>query len=226
MKNLVPMDDFGVFADSNATVRASSLLVAKIFGKRHDAVLRDIGRIIAPESGVSAEFNLHNFVEITYKDSRGRKQPAYAITCDGFALLVMGYSGKKAMQFKEMYIRRFNQMEEFTKTLVSARQDFPALTAAVQFAHTNPQPYHYSNECNLLCSLVTGMTVKKFRTAHGIPKGQSIRPYLSPEQITMLDALQRVDIGLIMAVPDYQKRKEFLLRYRDRTKVQLANATP
>jgi len=88
MKNLVPMDDFGVFADSNATARASSLFVAQTFEKRHDAVLRDIAKITAPNSGLSREFNLHNFVEISYKDSRGRKQPAYAMTRDGFTILV------------------------------------------------------------------------------------------------------------------------------------------
>ena len=45
------------------------------------------------------------------------------------------------------------------------------------------------------------MTAKQFRLANGIEKGKSIRPYLSDEQITMLDTLQKVDVGLLVAVP-------------------------
>lgn len=223
MKNLVPMDDFGVFADSNATVKVNSLEVARIFGRRHDNVLRDIENLDCSE-----KFRLRNFAQSAYRNEQGHRQPCVVMSRDGFTFLVMGYRGKKAAAFKEAYIERFNQMEAFIKTLVSARQDFPALTAAIQLAHDDPQPYHYSNECNLLCSLVTGMTAKQFRAAHGIPKGQSIRPYLSTEQIKMLDALQKIDIGLLVAVPEYQQRKEFLERCRDKAqaRVQLASAAP
>ena len=44
-------------------------------------------------------------------------------------------------------------------------------------------------------------------------KGQSIRPYLRDDQIAMLDLLQTVDMGLLMAVPDYQQRKRQLEWY-------------
>lgn len=183
----------------------------------------------ASKSGASEGHNsraeksrLLNFEESSYRNEQGKRQPCVVMTRDGFTFLVMGYRGKKAAAFKEAYIERFNQMEEFTKTLVSARHDFPELTAAVQMAHDEPKPYHYSNECNLLCGLVTGMTAKQFRDAHGIPKGQSIRPYLSAEQIKMLDVLQKVDVGLLFAVPDYQQRKEYLERYRDKTAGRLS----
>jgi hypothetical protein len=58
------------------------------------------------------------------------------------------------------------------------------------------------------------MTAKQFRLANGIEKGKSIRPYLSEEQITMLDTLQKVDVGLLVAVPDYQQRKRHLEWYK------------
>lgn len=75
MKELVPMDDYGIFADTKDNVWANSLIVAQMFGKRHDAVLRDIRNLDCSE-----KFNLHNFEEITYKDDRGRKQPAVALS--------------------------------------------------------------------------------------------------------------------------------------------------
>ncbi|MHB1421115.1 MAG: Rha family transcriptional regulator [Bacillota bacterium] len=59
--------------------------------------------------GVSQVFNLHNFGEITYTDSRNREQKAYEITKDGFSFLVMGYTGEKAAQFKENFIKVFKQ---------------------------------------------------------------------------------------------------------------------
>ena len=70
----------------------------------------------------------------------------------------------------------------------------------------------------MLNRIVVGMTAKQFRLANGIEKGKSIRPYLSDEQITMLDTLQKVDVGLLVAVPDYQQRKRYLEWYK--TKIE------
>ena len=218
MRELIPKDQYGVFADTNDTARVDSLFVAEFFEKQHKHVLRDIARITEPKSGLSENFINTNFKSDSYKDSTGRKLPCYFMTRDGFTMLVMGYSGQKAMKFKELYIRRFNEMECFIKTLVSARQEFPLLTANIKLLHENPKPYHFSNECDMLNRIVVGMTAKQFRLANGIEKGKSIRPYLSEEQITMLDTLQKVDVGLLVAVPDYQQRKRYLEWYK--TKIE------
>ena len=216
MRELIPKDQYGVFADTNDTARVDSLFVAEFFEKQHKHVLRDIARITEPKSGLSENFIHTNFKADSYKDSTGRKLPCYFMTRDGFTMLVMGYSGQKAMKFKELYIRRFNEMECFIKTLVSARQEFPLLTANIKLLHENPKPYHFSNECDMLNRIVVGMTAKQFRLANGIEKGKSIRPYLSDEQITMLDTLQKVDVGLLVAVPDYQQRKRYLEWYKSK----------
>ena len=208
MKTLIPMDDYGVFADTHDTARANSLMVAKMFDKDHDKVCRDIENLDCSE-----EFNTANFGDITYKDSRGRTQKAYAMTRDGFVFLCMGYRGKKAAKFKEAYIRRFNEMEAFIKSLVEAREDFPILTANIALLHESPKPYHFSNECNLLNKLVLGMTAKQFKTEKGLVGKKSIRPYLTADQIRILNILQRVDIGLLVSVPDYEQRKRHLEWY-------------
>ena len=65
----------------------------------------------------------------------------------------------------------------------------------------------------MLNRIVIGMSAKQFREAHGLENGQSIRPYLRDNQIAMLDLLQTVDIGLLLAVPDYQQRKRQLEWY-------------
>ena len=209
MKSLIPMDDYGVFVDKHDTARVDSRYVAQFFEKEHRAVLRDIR-----ELDCSEEFRLYNFVQSAYINEQGHKQPCYIMTRDGFVFLAMGYRGKKAAQFKELYIRRFNEMESFIRTLVSARQEFPLLTENIRLINDNPKPYHFSNECDMINRIVTGMSAKQFRQAHGIEKGKSIRPYLTDEQIQLMETLQKVDVGLLVAVPDYEQRKCHLEWYK------------
>ncbi|MCM3783706.1 Rha family transcriptional regulator [Neobacillus mesonae] len=102
-----------VFIQDGKTV-TDSLTVADVFGKDHDKVMRDIR-----ELECSKEFSLANFGESTYRNERGRVYPKYIITQDGFSFLVMGYTGKEAARFKEMYISEFNRMRERTENLPS-----------------------------------------------------------------------------------------------------------
>lgn len=214
MKELVPKDKYGVFADIHDTARVDSLFVAQFFEKEHKNVLADIRKILSPNSGLSEDFGRLNFQPTSYTDVWNRKQTAYAMTRDGFTMLVMGYTGQKAMRFKELYIRRFNEMEQFIKTLAAARKDFPLLAENIRLLHENPKPYHFSNECDMINRIVTGMSAKQFRQAHGLEKGTSIRPYLTDEQVRMMETLQKVDIGLLVAVPDYEQRKRHLEWYK------------
>lgn len=90
----------------------TSLEVAKFFGKRHDNVLRDVDALLSqlPENSLQ-----HNFEE-TYQEQEtpfGVKQiRVFILYRDGFMLLVMGYTGKKALSMKLPYIEAFNRMEE------------------------------------------------------------------------------------------------------------------
>ena len=88
----------------------SSLQVAQHFGKRHDDVLKKIRQLEIPE-----DFRLRNFAESSYVNQQSKKQPMYLMTRDGFALLAMGFTGKKAMEWKIRYIEAFNAMERKLK---------------------------------------------------------------------------------------------------------------
>jgi Rha family phage regulatory protein len=48
----------------------------------------------------------------SYKDSTGRVLKQYLLTQDGFTLLAMGFTGAKALEFKLMYIKAFNEMKK------------------------------------------------------------------------------------------------------------------
>lgn len=84
MKELIPINDYGLFADKSERVLVDSRYVAEQFEKRHDNVIRDIQYITESKSGLSEEFTALNFEVSKYKDSTGRKLPCYLLTRDGF----------------------------------------------------------------------------------------------------------------------------------------------
>lgn len=208
-----------MFVDTKDTIRANSLLVAEMFEKNHKEVLRDVTNLYC-----SDEFRGRNFALSSYKSEQNKKLPCYDMTRDGFTFLAMGYRGKKAAQFKEAYIKRFNEMERYIETLVSTREDFPMLTDNIKLLHENPRPYHFSNECDMINRLVVGMTAKQFRLERGLEKKESIRPHLTDEQINMMNALQRADIGLLISEPNFEARKRHLEWYKQKLmeKMQIA----
>lgn len=96
----------------------TSLKVAEIFGKKHKHVVDSIRKLVAEFSATKSdgsEFWRSNFGPSNYVDDRGKTQPLYEITRDGFTLLVMGFTGAEAMKFKIAYINRFNEMEAVLK---------------------------------------------------------------------------------------------------------------
>ena len=90
----------------------TSLIVAEVFGKNHKEVLRDIERLSCSE-----DFRVRNFAHTPYTHPQnGQKYHYYEMTKDGFSFLVMGYTGKKAGEFKEMFINEFNKREMMLKS--------------------------------------------------------------------------------------------------------------
>lgn len=210
---LVKNPEYGLYEKDNQ-IFCDSLQVAEELNKRHSDVLRAVENIIREDSGLSKNFTQRNFALSTYKDVSGKQNKMYLLTKDGFAIVTMGFTGKKAMKFKEAYIKRFNQMEQFIKSLQTAKLEFPEFTNAIMNAHEEPKHYHFSNEINMINKIVLGLNAKQFKEENNIDKSvNSIRPYLTQEQIKAIETLQRFDIGLITMEPDYQKRKEMLTNY-------------
>lgn len=90
----------------------SSLLVAEKFEKRHANVMRAIDSLVKNDSTQNC---VQCFKEATYKDSTGKSNKMYVMNRDGFTFLVMGFTGKKANEWKWQYIKAFNQMEKFIR---------------------------------------------------------------------------------------------------------------
>lgn len=90
-----------------------SLQVAEKFEKRHDRVLRAIDNLLGtlPKNGETSKM----FILSKRKADDGQFHRMYLMNRDGFSLLVMGFTGKKALEWKLQYIKAFNQMENFIK---------------------------------------------------------------------------------------------------------------
>lgn len=93
----------------NGEVFASSRDVAAYFGKRHDAVIRDIRALVAKEPALG----LHNFVEGVYTlpETGPQQHRFFEMDRRGFTLLAMGFTGDKALKWKLRYIDAFEAME-------------------------------------------------------------------------------------------------------------------
>lgn len=90
--------------------------VAEMFGKEHKNVLRDIHGILEPSSNLSpALFEEPWFQRNDYLDANCVSRCSFDLTRQGFTLLVMGWTGERAMQFKVRYIQAFDAMEATLK---------------------------------------------------------------------------------------------------------------
>lgn len=87
----------------------SSILVAEAFHKEHKDVLRKIENLDITDDFLSAHFYAHN-QRVTFGKGGQRDSKVYRMTKDGFMLLVMGFTGKRAMSIKIAYINAFNRM--------------------------------------------------------------------------------------------------------------------
>lgn len=97
-----------------------SLMVASIFQKKHQHILRDI-----KELNCSEKFRLSNFGQSEYINERGRVYPKFLMTKDGFTKLVFKFTDDKSTEFQEIYIEQFNKMEEILKNQQSKQQIKP-----------------------------------------------------------------------------------------------------
>ena len=106
--SVVQFDPIKIDWLNTQTPVVSSRDVAKHFGKKHKHVLRDIEQL---RSNLPESFNGPNFGPVEYRDSKGEPRPAYNLTRDAFSLLVMGFTGPRALIWKLRYIEAFNALE-------------------------------------------------------------------------------------------------------------------
>ena len=121
MNNLVIMKDRQAVTDS--------LKVAETFEKEHRNVLKRARKLTAQNGAVEKMF-----FESTYINQQGHEQPLIYMNRDGFTLLAMSFTGKKALDFKLKYIQAFNEMEKRIRHPKSERLEIMRKNSATKRA--------------------------------------------------------------------------------------------
>lgn len=85
--------------------------VAKMIGKRHRDLMRDIRRYIS-EMATSAKLRaLDFFIESSYKDAKGEARKCYLLTKQGCEFVANKLTGRKGTIFTATYVSLFNEYE-------------------------------------------------------------------------------------------------------------------
>lgn len=86
--------------------------VAKMLGKQHAHLMRDIKKFINDISTNPNLDRLNFFIESNYVDAKGETRKYYLVTKQGCEVLANKMTGKKGNQFTARYVELFNKMKE------------------------------------------------------------------------------------------------------------------
>lgn len=197
----------------------TSRQVAEVFEKRHADVLRDIENM-----NCSVEFRKRNFAFSEYKtDGNNKTYKEYIITKDGFVMLAMGYTGEKAMIFKERYINAFNEMEKELKKIYAERKQWEIErakgvlvrhiltdTIKMKVAESPHKRFMYPNYTKLIYKTLFNKSFDELKKEYGVKPKESLRDYLTSEQLKEVESMEMLVSSLINCGWGYEKIKSFI----------------
>lgn len=194
----------------------TSLKVAEVFEKEHKNVLQSIENLVADNSAA-------NFFRLTTYKNRGKEYPMYEMDRDGFSLLVMGFTGEKALQWKIKYIEAFNQMESELKRLYTERQQWQIerdkgvvirhiLTDTIKMKITESpnKRFAYPNYTNLIYRNLFGKTAKELESDYGVKAKENLRDFFTGDDLAKIQSMEMLVSSLINCGWGYQQIKEFV----------------
>lgn len=215
----------------------TSRTVAEKFDKQHQHVMRDIRDIISQvedESKIGRMFH-----ETTYADKYGRQKPMYTMTRDGFSLLAMGFTGKKALEFKLKFIDAFNRMEQalsvpqierdarWLETRQGTKISHRPFTDAIKLLISHLRQHGEKREDGYIYGHLTNI----MQNACGVRRGQ--RDNAPVANLNKLDQVQSMIANLILRLlatrPDIKSLEQFeatILLQLDQLNRLLGGQTP
>jgi Rha family phage regulatory protein len=177
-----------------------SLTVAEMFGKEHSKVMKAIENLIG---GLAKSGDTQMFYKTWYKHHQnGERYPKYLMNRDGFSLLVMGFNGKKALEWKVKYIKAFNQMEkviqEKTTLAWSETRQFGQITRKAECETLKRLVEYAKSQGSQHADKLYTVYSKLANTSSGIKN----RDEATIRQLTTLDLIENiilhvVDMGII-----------------------------
>lgn len=210
-------------------ITTSSRQVAEKFEKEHKNVIRDIEKL---SREIGSNLSLSYFILSDYKDSMNRNQTEYLLTRDGFSLLAMGFTGEKALKWKLEYIRAFNEMEAELRRLYNERKQWEierekgklirhVLTDTIKMKITDSphKRFMYPNYTKLIYKTLFGKPFKELQEEFGVKPKESLRDYLTAEQLKDVENMEMLVSSLINCGWGYDQIKNFI---NENTTKQLA----
>lgn len=195
----------------------SSRVVAEAFEKEHFHVLRDIEQLKKDLSNFG-----EMFFEDSYQDSYGRNQKCYLMNRDGFALLAMGFTGEKALKFKVDFISAFNSMENELKRIYEERQQWVIErekgklvrhiltdTIKMKVSDSPHKKFMYPNYTKLIYKTLFGKSFDDLKSLYGVKPKESVRDYLTSEELKEVEQMEMLISSLINLGWDYERIKDF-----------------
>lgn len=186
----------------------TSLQVAEAFGKRHDKLIAEIERkypsLLTPQNG-GARF----FQKGTYTN-RGKKYPMYYMNRDGFSLLVMGFTGEKALEWKIKYIEAFNQMESYINF---RKADIQIQKHSMQFLHDNLEMPSTKDYCkantiaNKCVSNLFGLP-KMIKKEAMTPQMLEAREPILKDTVELMAVKDKYDLDVSVSSSIYKKHEK------------------
>ena len=189
---------------SRAIPVTTSRLVAEKFEKEHKIVLKAIRSLKKDLIDAHQMVPIYFVEECMYKDLSGRKQKEYQMNEQFFTLLAMGFTGKKALEFKTAFIKAFTRMRAELLARAETRSIGKASRLSITDAisdHVSPEgnfkKFAYGNDTKLVYKRVLGMDVKKAKAARKVPEGGNLRDFLNIEELYKVQDLESKIAGFI-----------------------------
>lgn len=210
----------------NNQIVVSSLQIAEKFEKEHRNVVRDIENIIVQMGMLKNEHTQEMFKETTYIHEQNKQiYKMYLMNRDGFSLLVMGFNGKNALEWKLKYIEAFNSMEQRLKLIeqqeigrlierIKGKEVRRTLTDAIKenVPETPHKKFMYKNFTDLAYKTVFGMNTKQMRYDRGLEKGDSLRDCFNEQELKQVKGAESVIKGFLDMGYSYSDVKDILAK--------------
>jgi Rha family phage regulatory protein len=188
---------------------ALSTDVANYFEREHKHVLDSIDKCLTEQASLMADFSAAKY------SIKGRSYKCFEMTRRGFSYLILGFTGKRANQFKLNYIDQFDRMEQHIRDSLDSRSGSLDMCRLLQDTRTaigkETRAHHFINEHNLVYGVAFGCDAKHLRDNLGLPEDQPITETLTDEQLKEVSDLRHYDAQLLTLGLDYQERKEKLM---------------
>ncbi|MCX8695542.1 antA/AntB antirepressor family protein [Gilliamella sp. B2828] len=234
--NLVPVTETQLNGRLQQTVSAKALhnylKVGNDFSTWIKGRIKEYGLIKNDDFLIfdSSEFrnqSTNNEQQIKWTTKRGgdRKSIDYILTIGTAKELAMIENNEKGRAIRKYFIRCEQHLKEIAPAI--QKKELKRLKARIEVAdYSRPmcdaltiqrlsqsketKPHHYTNEFNMINSIVLGMSAKAFRKSHNLTG--DIRDYLNEQQLNHLAYLEKSNITLIDIGWNYEKRKAELIK--------------